>query len=114
MMTANNRRSCIIWDDLEVGLGCGAQFRVLLHLVLKPEEAYTKYGLVKATGLRTPAVTQHLERLVELSWAKKHNSIPATYQINHEKRNRQTHPKPLNRTKNHQNLSNHINTKENR
>ena len=83
-MTANNRRSCIIWDELEVGLGSGAQFRVLLHLVLKPEEAYTKYGLVKATGLRTPAVTQHLERLVEISWAKKHNSIPATYQINHE------------------------------
>ena len=50
-------------------MGCGAQFRVLLHLVLKPEEAYTKYGLVKATGLRTPAVTQQLERLIDLGRA---------------------------------------------
>jgi hypothetical protein len=66
---------------MRLRLGCGAQFRVLLHLVLKPEEAYTKYGLVKATGLRTPAVTQQLERLVELSWAKKHSSSPATYQV---------------------------------
>ena len=84
MLIANNKRPRVVWDDLEVGLGCGAQFRVLLHLVLKPEEAFTKYGLVKATGLRTPAVTQHLERLVELSWAKKHNSSPATYQVNLE------------------------------
>jgi len=84
MLTTNNRRQSIIWDELEVGLGCGAQFRVLLHLILKPEEVYTKYGLVKATGLRTPAVTQHLERLVELSWAKKRNSSPASYQINLE------------------------------
>ena len=67
MLTDYNRRPKIIWDELEAGLGSGAQFRVLLHLVLKPEEAYTKYGLVKATGLRTPAVTQHLERLVKLS-----------------------------------------------
>jgi hypothetical protein len=60
MLTANNKRSRIVWDELETGLGSGAQFRVLLHLVLKPEEAYTKYGLVKATGLRTPAVTQSI------------------------------------------------------
>jgi len=77
MLTANNRT---IWDELEAGLGSGAQFRVLLHLILKPEEAYTKYGLVKATGLRTPAVTEQLERLSELGWVKKHESSPATYQ----------------------------------
>jgi len=84
MLTVNNKRPKTIWDELEAGLGSGAQFRLLLHLALKPEEAYTKYGLVKATGLRTPAVTQHLERLVELSWAKKHNSSPASYRINLE------------------------------
>jgi len=84
MLTANNKRPSVVWDELEVGLGCGAQFRVLLHLVLKPEEAYTKYGLVKTTGLRTPAITQHLERLVELSWIKKRNSSSASYQINLE------------------------------
>jgi DNA-binding MarR family transcriptional regulator len=84
MLTVNNRRQRIIWDDIEAGLGSGAQFRVLLHLVLKPEEAYTKYSLVKATGLRTPAVTQQLERLLELGWIRKHESSVATYQINPE------------------------------
>jgi len=36
MLTANNRQPRIIWDELEAGLGSGAQFRVLLHLALKP------------------------------------------------------------------------------
>jgi len=62
-------------------LGSGAQFRVLLHLALRPREAFTKYGLVKATGLRTPAITDQLERLLELGWVKKHESSPITYQI---------------------------------
>jgi len=73
-----------IWDEVEAGLGSGAQFRVLLHLALKPEEAYTRYSLVKATGLRTPAVTEHLERLLELGWIRKQESSAATYQIDPE------------------------------
>jgi DNA-binding MarR family transcriptional regulator len=81
MLTVNNKRPKTIWDELEAGLGSGAQFRVLLHLALHPEEAFTKYALVKATGLRTPAVTQQLNRLVELSWAKKYESNPVTHQI---------------------------------
>lgn len=84
MLITNQRQPRTIWSELEAGLGTGPRFRVLLHLVLKPEESYTKYGLVKATGLRTPTVTQHLERLVKLNWAKKHNSSPASYQINLE------------------------------
>ncbi len=67
--------------NLRLGWDVEPQFRVLLHLVLKPEEAYTKYGLVKATGLRTPAVTQQLERLIDLGWVKKHESSPVTFQV---------------------------------
>jgi len=81
MLTTNSRQLGNIWGELEAGLGCGAQFRVLLHLALHPEEAFTKYALVKATGLRTPAVQQQLNRLVELGWARRHESTPTTHQI---------------------------------
>jgi len=81
MLITNQRQPRTIWGELEAGLGSGAQFRVLLHLAMHPEEALTKYALVKATGLRTPAVTQQLNRLVELSWAKKYESNPVTHQI---------------------------------
>jgi hypothetical protein len=53
MLSTRENHSKDLWKDLEAGLGSKAQFRVLWHLILKPEEAYTKYGLVKATGLRT-------------------------------------------------------------
>jgi hypothetical protein len=80
MLSTRENHSKDLWKDLEAGLGCGAQFRVLWHLILKPEEAYTRYGLVKATGLRTPAITEQLERLSDLGWVKKHESSPITYQ----------------------------------
>jgi hypothetical protein len=80
MLIANNKQHGTVWDELEAGLGCGAQFRVLLHLLLNPAESFTKYGLVKASGLRTPSVTQQLNRLVSLGWVKKRESSPATYQ----------------------------------
>jgi len=41
--------------------------------------------LVKASGLRTPAVMQQLNRLVELGWVKKYESSPVVYRINLEK-----------------------------
>ena len=49
MLSNRENHSKDLWKELEAGLGSEAQFRVLLHLVLKPEEAYTKYGLVKAS-----------------------------------------------------------------
>jgi DNA-binding transcriptional ArsR family regulator len=81
MLTVNNKRPKTIWDELEAGLGSGPRLRVLLHLALHPEKAFTKYGLVKATGLRTPAVTQQLERLSDLDWIKKDESSPVMYQV---------------------------------
>jgi DNA-binding MarR family transcriptional regulator len=81
MLITNQRRPRTIWSELEAGLGTGPRFRVLLHLALHPEDAFTKYALVKATGLRTPAVTEQLGRLVELGWARKYESSPVTHQI---------------------------------
>jgi len=81
MLTNNDKRLRTIWDELEAGLGCGAQFRVILHLALHPEESFTKYALVKATGLRTPAVQRQLNTLIELGWARKYESTPTRHQI---------------------------------
>ncbi len=76
----NKKRN--IWDDLEDGFGGGSKFRILLHLALHPEEAYTKYALVKATGVRTPSVGEQLRILVEMGWVKEYPFTPRTYQIN--------------------------------
>jgi len=73
-----------IWGELERGLGGGSKFRVFLHLALYPKEAFTKYALVKATGLRTPSVEVQLEVLLELGWVKEYSFTPKTYQIDLE------------------------------
>ena len=76
----NNKRN--ICGDLEDGFGGGSRFRILLHLALHPEKAYTKYALVKATGLRTPSVAEQLRILVDMGWVKEYPFTPRTYQIN--------------------------------
>jgi len=76
----NKRRN--IWRELEDGFGGGSKFRILLHLALHPKEAYTKYSLVRVTGLRTPTVGEHLKTLVKLGWVKEYPFTPRTYQIN--------------------------------
>ncbi|MBS7653468.1 MAG: helix-turn-helix domain-containing protein [Candidatus Bathyarchaeia archaeon] len=73
-----------VWDELELGLGCGKGFRVLLHLILNPNKAFTKYSLAKLTGLRTPSVDRRLKTLVDLGWVKENKFKPKTYEINLE------------------------------
>ena len=73
-----------IWDELEQGFGGGSKFRVLLHLLLNPNETFTKYALVKATGMRTPSVESQLKVLLKLGWVKEYTFTPKTYQINLE------------------------------
>lgn len=81
-MTKNRERT--IWEELELGFGGGGQFRVLLHLALNPAQVFTKYALVKATGLRTPSVDSQLKALLQLNWVKQYPFTPRTYQINLE------------------------------
>jgi len=76
----NKKRN--LWRELEEGFGGGSKFRILLHLALHPEEAYTKYALVKATGVRTTSVGEQLKILVEMGWVKEYPFAPKTYQIN--------------------------------
>lgn len=73
-----------IWEELELGLGGGKKFKLLLHLALNPEKAFTKYSLSKATGLRTPSVERRLKALMEIGWVKENPYKPKTYQINLE------------------------------
>jgi len=71
-----------IWEELELGLGGGKKFRVLVHLALNPNKTFTRYALVKATGLRTPSIDRYLKTLVNLGWVKENKYKPKTYQIN--------------------------------
>ncbi len=73
-----------IWEELELGLGSGKRFRVLVHLILNPNKAFTKYALTKVTGLRTPSIERRLKTLVDLGWVKENKFKPKTYQINLE------------------------------
>lgn len=78
------RKKRSIWEELELGLGGGKRFRVLVHLLLNPDKAFTKYALSKATGLRTPSIERRLKTLLDLGWVKENKFKPKTYQINLE------------------------------
>ncbi|MBS7615028.1 hypothetical protein KEJ18_04780 [Candidatus Bathyarchaeota archaeon] len=73
-----------IWEELEKGFGSGTKFRILLQMALNPNETFTKYALVKATGIRTPSVESQLKVLVKIGWIKEYSFTPKTYQINLE------------------------------
>jgi hypothetical protein len=73
-----------IWKELEVGFGGSSKFRIILHLVLNHDEVFTKYAIVKSTGLKTRVVEKHLKKLIELRWVKKYPFTPPTYQANME------------------------------
>ena len=84
MMSKDIREKRTIWEELELGLGGGKKFRVLVHLLLNPDKAFTKYALTKATGLRTPSIERRLKTLVDLGWVRENKFKPRTYQINLE------------------------------
>ncbi|MEM2939349.1 MAG: hypothetical protein QXU95_03640 [Candidatus Bathyarchaeia archaeon] len=73
-----------IWQELELGLGGGRKFRILVCLALNPNKAFTKYALTKATGLRTLSIEKWLKTLMELGWVKENEFKPKIYQINPE------------------------------
>lgn len=77
-------RDQTIWQELELGFGGGSKFRVFLHLALNNNMAFTKYALVKATGLRTPSVDGQLKTLLRLRWIKEYLFNPVTYQIDNK------------------------------
>lgn len=70
--------------ELNQVLGHGSRFRIMFQLALNPEKTFTKYGIVKSTGLKTSTVALQLKILVDLGWVKKYPFNPETYQLDME------------------------------
>jgi hypothetical protein len=70
--------------ELEIAFD-GSKVRIIAHLVLDFADSFTKYALVKASGLKISEVTRQLEALLEFGWIRKHLGPRAeTYQANLE------------------------------
>ena len=70
---------------MELGLRSGDKFRILLFIILNPKWKFTKYMLVKWTGLWTPEVDKQLKLLIELRWIKEDSATPfsdTSYTVN--------------------------------
>jgi hypothetical protein len=76
----------VTWDTIEKGLGSVGKLKLLRVMLEKPEKAFTKYGLEKATGLKPINVRTNLRILVEIKWVKEYVYKPRTYKINLENR----------------------------
>lgn len=81
-MRLEKRRN--IWEEVEQGLGGIGKLKILRLMLEKSNEAFTKYGLEKATGLKPVDVRTNLKTLVNLGWAKEYSYEPKTYKINLE------------------------------
>ena len=71
-------------DEVEAGLGSVGRLRILKKMIEKPEEYFTKYALIRATGVKSVNVKSDLKVLVELDWIKEYSNDPKTYKINME------------------------------
>ena len=83
MYASTNRNN--IWKELEQGFGT-SKIRIIKHLILNPQKTFTKYALVKATGLRTSSVQKHLIILLRIGWIRKHSFKPISYEANLQNR----------------------------
>jgi len=73
-----------IWEEIEQGMGSVGRLKILRVMLQKPKEAFTKYGLEKATGLKPVDVRTDLKTLIKLGWVKEHPYQPRTYKIDLE------------------------------
>lgn len=69
---------------MEQGLGSVGKLKMLRVMIRKPNEAFTKYGLEKATRLKPVDVRTNLRTLLKLGWVKEYPYQPRTYKINLE------------------------------
>lgn len=73
-----------MWKKVEEGLGSIGKLRILRVLLEESNEAFTKYGLEKATGLKPVDLRANLKSLVNLGWVKEYLYQPRTYKISLE------------------------------
>jgi hypothetical protein len=60
------------WEEIELGLGSVGKLRILRVMLEKPNEAFTKYALEKATKLKPVDVRTNIRALVEVEWVKEY------------------------------------------
>ncbi len=70
--------------EITEALGSVGRFRIIAELAKDPNESFTKYTILKGTGLKRVDVKSNLERLVSIGWVKEYKSIYPKYQINPE------------------------------
>jgi len=70
--------------EVEEALGSVGRIRILRELAREPERSFSKYSLIKATGLKREDLNRNLKRLTEAGWVKEVPGTSARYQINTE------------------------------
>jgi hypothetical protein len=69
-------------EELEAGLGSIGKLRIMRALARRKDEAYTKYALERATGLKPVDMRNDLKTLTQINWVKEHPYRPKKYRIN--------------------------------
>lgn len=72
MVLVEDRRKQAERELVEV-LGSEGRLKLLITLARRPNDLFTIYSLVKATGLRRQDVRKYVEKLHELGWVKLHS-----------------------------------------
>jgi len=73
-----------VWKEVERGLGSKGKIRILRKMLEKPNMAFSKHTLTRATGLKWVNVKSDVKILTELGWLKKNAYDPETYKVNME------------------------------
>ena len=69
-------------QEIEKGLGTIGRIRILAELVTKPNSSFTKYALIKGTGLKRSDLKSNLAVLVSIKWVKEYKAaVYLRYQI---------------------------------
>jgi biotin synthase-like enzyme len=68
--------------EIDVGLGTIGRIKIMAELAKKPNESFTKYALLKGTGLKRSDLKENLAHLVAINWVKEYKSVYPKYQIN--------------------------------
>jgi hypothetical protein len=68
--------------EIEEGLGTIGRIKVMAELAKEPNESFTKYSLLKGTGLKRSDLNENLRHLTYINWVKELRAIHPMYQIN--------------------------------
>jgi Fic family protein len=71
-----------VWEEIEQRLGSVGRLKILRVMLEKPNDAFTKYALEKATKLKPVDARTNIGVLVEIGWVKEYPYQPTTYKIN--------------------------------